>query len=98
MVNLGENALETAVAESVALTSGERELVHVLSTHIISLWNERAEGSDEPLLKFQELYRAHSQTAQASILAILELVKAVGTGQSMPSSYIPLLKKRGVTI
>jgi len=62
-------------------------LVRVLAAQTIERWKRHSEKSDDPSLVFEKLYKENEQRAIGAIAAIVELVNAIGKGESLKKSF-----------
>jgi hypothetical protein len=65
------------------LSEADRALVERVAENIATRWGVKAyeEDPDSPDVKFKTLYATHKDRAQAWIVAIVEMVRALGDGE-----------------
>jgi hypothetical protein len=54
-------------------------------------WRKEAGSAEDPALEFRRLYLDNKVKAQGEIVAIVELVQAVGQGKALPKTFEGLL-------
>lgn len=69
-------------------------LVYGLVEFILSRWSLllKEKRSDD----WVEFYKEHHKEAIGAIIAIIELLEAIGEGKSMPDKYVQMLKEMSV--
>ena len=80
-----------AVGAKVEVTNGDAALIRHLAIEILERWKGQAEASADPEKAFSGLYKEHKEKAQGAIVAIIELVHAVGDGKAMPGTFKRLM-------
>lgn len=67
----------------------ELALAEILSTIIMDRWSNNVilENSPNPIKSFEKVFEEHELKAIGAIVAIIELVHAVGECKAMPDKY-----------
>jgi len=69
----------------------DADLVKRLALEILDRWRREAGKMEDPALGFREMYLNNKVKAQGAIVAIVELVQAVGQGKALPKTFEGLL-------
>jgi hypothetical protein len=79
------NAVRDELSKRRSYNDEEAQLIRMLSWDIVWRWKEKARHADDPSETFNELYDNGRTHAVGAIIAIIELVRKVGTGEPLLS-------------
>jgi hypothetical protein len=86
-LDLFSDCRQTIQSKITDLDEHDLELVNHLVLNIIRRWRQRSYQSKSPHKEYGKIFKDGNTNAKGAIVAIIELVQAIGKGDKVPKRY-----------